>query len=144
MQGWGATGRRPGSFQGQYPFDIHSGYDLVDIRYLQCEVPAFYNRADATLIRGGCGGREGGHQLGLGVDLVHGAAAEGARDRAGWSGEVVVVAGRDDAARWVRDNAGARDAVLVKASRGAGLESVAATLLDPAAHPESEGSTQPR
>ncbi len=56
--------------------------------------------------------------------------AEGAREVATWSGQVVSVAGRDEASAWVGNNAGGRDAVLVKASRGAALEAVAASLLE--------------
>ncbi len=77
---------------------------------------------------------------GLGIDVVV-AVADGARGIADGArepgpgdgpgvGEVVDVAGRDEAAAWVGKNAGRRDAVLVKASRGAALEAVAASLLE--------------
>jgi UDP-N-acetylmuramoyl-tripeptide--D-alanyl-D-alanine ligase len=56
------------------------------------------------------------------------AIADGARS-AGVD-EVIVTAGRDDALAWVGKNARAEDAVLVKASRGAALEVLAAALLD--------------
>ncbi|MDN4163186.1 UDP-N-acetylmuramoyl-tripeptide--D-alanyl-D-alanine ligase [Nocardioides abyssi] len=56
--------------------------------------------------------------------------AEGARSVAGWSGEAMLTAGRDEALAWVRKNAAAGDAVLVKASRGAALEVVAEGLLE--------------
>ncbi|MCX6401204.1 MAG: UDP-N-acetylmuramoyl-tripeptide--D-alanyl-D-alanine ligase [Propionibacteriales bacterium] len=44
--------------------------------------------------------------------------------------EVIVAAGRDEAVDWVRQNAGPEDVVLVKASRGAALELVAASILE--------------
>lgn len=61
----------------------------------------------------------------LGVDVLvvvsdaAGGIAEGASHGAG---EVIITAGRDEAASWVRQNAGRGDVVLVKASRGAALE----------------------
>lgn len=58
--------------------------------------------------------------------------AEGARQVAGWTGEAMLTAGRDEALTWVRENASAGDAVLVKASRGAALEVVAEGLLEEA------------
>jgi UDP-N-acetylmuramoyl-tripeptide--D-alanyl-D-alanine ligase len=78
---------------------------------------------------------------GLGVLVTVGAAADaiaaGARRTRGWQGEIVATAGRDEAGRWLRHNVGARDAVLVKASRGAALEHLADALLDgPAEEPE--------
>jgi len=84
---------------------------------------------------------------GTDVLLVVGAPAlaAGAREVPGWKGAVVSLASRDEAAAWVRENVGARDAVLVKASRGAALEEVAAALVgpDPAPpatrHPTGEG-----
>lgn len=70
-------------------------------------------------------------RLGVDVVVVVGPAAsgiaEGARTGAG---EVIVTAGRDEATDWVRQNAGAEDVVLVKASRGAALEVVAAAILE--------------
>jgi len=56
--------------------------------------------------------------------------AEGARASTGWAGTVVLTAGRDEAAQWVRNNAGAEDVVLIKASRGVALEVVADELLE--------------
>jgi len=56
--------------------------------------------------------------------------AEGAEQTAGWTGVVVRTAGREQACDWVRENVAARDAVLVKASRGAALEVVAECLLE--------------
>jgi UDP-N-acetylmuramoyl-tripeptide--D-alanyl-D-alanine ligase len=55
--------------------------------------------------------------------------AEGAGGVAGWQGESVVTAGRDEALARVRENVAAADVVLVKASRGAALEHVADGLL---------------
>jgi UDP-N-acetylmuramoyl-tripeptide--D-alanyl-D-alanine ligase len=89
---------------------------------------------------GGGSGEEhagvGAHAAALGVDVVLtvGAAAEaiaeGARRATGWAGEAVTTAGREQAGDWLRHNVGARDAVLVKASRGAALEHLADVLLD--------------
>ena len=50
--------------------------------------------------------------------------------QAGWHGEAIVTAGRDEAVAWLRQNVSAGDVVLVKASRGAALELVAEALLD--------------
>jgi UDP-N-acetylmuramoyl-tripeptide--D-alanyl-D-alanine ligase len=65
--------------------------------------------------------------------------ATGAATVPGWHGEAVSAAGRDEALTWVRENAAAGDpshcVVLVKASRGAALETVADGLLE-----EEEGS----
>ncbi|QZY27963.1 UDP-N-acetylmuramoyl-tripeptide--D-alanyl-D-alanine ligase [Nocardioides coralli] len=55
--------------------------------------------------------------------------AEGARGVAGWQGDAVLAAGRDEALAVVQQNAAADDVVLVKASRGAALEHVADGLL---------------
>ncbi len=72
-----------------------------------------------------------------GVDVVVtvGPAAAGiGRGAAGvpdWQGVAVTTAGRDEALAWVRENAGAGDVLLVKASRGAALETVAEGLLNP-------------
>jgi UDP-N-acetylmuramoyl-tripeptide--D-alanyl-D-alanine ligase len=78
----------------------------------------------------------GAHAAGLGVDVVVvvGAEASGIADgvAAGVGTSpptVVTVAGRDEATEWVRQNAGAGDVVLVKASRGVALERVAEQLL---------------
>lgn len=56
--------------------------------------------------------------------------AEGARSVVDWRGEAMLTAGRDDALAWVRENAAAGDAVLVKASRGVALEVLAEGLLE--------------
>ncbi len=56
--------------------------------------------------------------------------AEGATAAAGWRGEAVLTAGRDEALAWVRENVAAEDVVLVKASRGAALEAIADGLLE--------------
>ncbi|MCR6031966.1 UDP-N-acetylmuramoyl-tripeptide--D-alanyl-D-alanine ligase [Nocardioides sp. zg-579] len=56
--------------------------------------------------------------------------AEGARSVPDWTGEAMLTAGRDEALAWVRENARAGDAVLVKASRGAALEVLAEGLLE--------------
>lgn len=70
----------------------------------------------------------------LGVDVVvvvgEPAAGIGAGARAAGSVDVVPTPGREEALAWVRQNAGAGDVVLVKASRGAALEWVAERLLD--------------
>ena len=55
--------------------------------------------------------------------------AEGASRVTGWSGEVFLTSGRDEAQRWVRENVAARDVILVKASRGVALEVIAAELM---------------
>jgi UDP-N-acetylmuramoyl-tripeptide--D-alanyl-D-alanine ligase len=67
--------------------------------------------------------------VGPGADAI----AEGARRTPAWTGEVVVTAGREQAAEWLGHNVGARDVVLVKASRGAALERLADALVDPVA-----------
>lgn len=82
----------------------------------------------------------GAHAAAAGVDVlvVVGDAAAGIAHGAssvpsGVSNDaplVVRTAGRDEAATWVGQNAGAGDVVLVKASRGAALEWVAAQLLE--------------
>ncbi len=75
----------------------------------------------------------------VGTDAA--AIAAGAESVPQWRGETVTPVGREDALAWVRKNVAAADAspgswvVLVKASRGAALESVADGLLD-----EEEGS----
>ena len=81
----------------------------------------------------------GVHAANLGIDVlvtVGGAAdaiADGARRTPGWAGVAVPTAGREQATDWLRDNVGARDVVLVKASRGAALEHLADALAEPAA-----------
>ena len=52
------------------------------------------------------------------------------RRRRGWAGAAIATAGRDEALAWVRENVAAGDVVLVKASRGAALETIADGLLD--------------
>jgi UDP-N-acetylmuramoyl-tripeptide--D-alanyl-D-alanine ligase len=70
-----------------------------------------------------------------GVDVVVAVAepaagiAEGAAAVSGWHGEAIVTAGRAEALAWVRENVAAGDVVLVKASRGAALETIADGLL---------------
>jgi UDP-N-acetylmuramoyl-tripeptide--D-alanyl-D-alanine ligase len=56
--------------------------------------------------------------------------AEGARSAEGWRGEAFLTAGRAEALSWLRKNAVPEDVVLVKASRGAALETVADGLLE--------------
>jgi UDP-N-acetylmuramoyl-tripeptide--D-alanyl-D-alanine ligase len=85
---------------------------------------------------------------GTDVILVIGEAAsgiaEGAREAAGWQGVLVATAGRTEALAWLRENAGARDVVLVKASRGAALEVVADGLLAAGAGTQTpEGGATP-
>ncbi len=77
---------------------------------------------------------------GLDAVVVVGEAAAGIATGARSAGvdEVIVTAGRDDALAWVRNNAGAGDVVLVKASRAAALEVLAAALLE-----TREGGTTP-
>jgi UDP-N-acetylmuramoyl-tripeptide--D-alanyl-D-alanine ligase len=65
--------------------------------------------------------------------------ARGAAGVAGWTGEAVVTAGRDEAVAWVRENVAAADVVLVKASRGAALEVVAEALLHEQPRDQVEG-----
>ncbi len=57
---------------------------------------------------------------------AHTAAAAAASD--GWQGDALVLAGREEATAWVRQNVRAGDVVLVKASRGGALEHVAEAL----------------
>ncbi|WP_134767564.1 UDP-N-acetylmuramoyl-tripeptide--D-alanyl-D-alanine ligase [Nocardioides sp. 1609] len=91
------------------------------------------------------GHREVG-EAAAGVDVVvvvgeaAGRVADGAR--AVGVPEVVLTAGRDDAAAWVRKNADADDVVLVKASRAAALEHIASDLL--AGSPPQNGGDTPR
>jgi UDP-N-acetylmuramoyl-tripeptide--D-alanyl-D-alanine ligase len=72
-----------------------------------------------------------------GVDIVVAVGAPaagiatGARDVPQWTGTAVTPVGRDEALAWVRENVAAGDVVLVKASRGAALETVAEGLLHP-------------
>ena len=86
--------------------------------------------------------RVGRYAAEQGVDVLVAVGAEAALIAAGaralphWQGTTVTPVGRDDALAWVRKNVAAADAspgswvVLVKASRGAALESVADGLLD--------------
>ncbi|MGY2704012.1 UDP-N-acetylmuramoyl-tripeptide--D-alanyl-D-alanine ligase [Nocardioides sp. HB32] len=65
----------------------------------------------------------------LGVDLLV-VVGEGAAGIAvGFGRETIVTAGRAEALAWVRENASGADVVLVKASRGAALETIAEGLL---------------
>jgi UDP-N-acetylmuramoyl-tripeptide--D-alanyl-D-alanine ligase len=74
---------------------------------------------------------------GIDVVVVVGEAAAGiAEGVVSTDGEAILTAGRDQALSWVRENVAAADVVLVKASRGAALETVAEGLL----HAEGEGS----
>ncbi|MEQ6903681.1 UDP-N-acetylmuramoyl-tripeptide--D-alanyl-D-alanine ligase [Nocardioides sp. YIM 152588] len=57
------------------------------------------------------------------------AAAPGADPGAEAGPEIVPMVGRDEAVTWLRQNARPEDVVLVKASRGAALEQVAAALM---------------
>ncbi len=92
----------------------------------------------------------GVHAAELGVDVLVtvGAAADpiadGARRTPGWAGESVPTAGRAQATDWLRHNVGARDVVLVKASRGAALERLADALVHPAAEPEIANVSEDR
>jgi UDP-N-acetylmuramoyl-tripeptide--D-alanyl-D-alanine ligase len=85
----------------------------------------------------------GRYAAGRGIDVVvavgerAGGIATGASDTPGWPGTAVATAGRDETIAWVRENVAAADVVLVKASRGAALEDVAAGLVDDAL--EGEG-----
>jgi UDP-N-acetylmuramoyl-tripeptide--D-alanyl-D-alanine ligase len=88
----------------------------------------------------------GAYAAGLGIDLVvtvgdvAEAVAEGARSVAGWPGEAIVTAGREEALARVGQNVSAADVVLVKASRGAALEHVAIGLVEALGPvPEEEG-----
>ncbi|TWG92892.1 UDP-N-acetylmuramoyl-tripeptide--D-alanyl-D-alanine ligase [Nocardioides sp. J9] len=72
-------------------------------------------------------------RLGVDVVVVVGEAARGIGEGASSPGrgcEVVLTAGREEAVAWLRQNAGAEDVVLVKASRGAALEWVADQVLE--------------
>ncbi len=78
----------------------------------------------------------GGHAATSGVDVlvVVGEEArgilEGAGATPGWRGEAFLTAGREEALARVRGNVAAGDVVLVKASRGAALETIADGLLE--------------
>ena len=89
--------------------------------------------------------------LGIGVLVTVGGAAdaiaEGARRTPGWAGVAVPTAGREQATDWLRHNVGARDVVLVKASRGAALEHLADALAEDMSvvrADEQEGGTPSR
>jgi UDP-N-acetylmuramoyl-tripeptide--D-alanyl-D-alanine ligase len=80
----------------------------------------------------------------LGVDLLVVVGEEAAGIAEGFAatgrGEVIVTAGRDEALERVRENASGADVVLVKASRGVALETIADGLVaDPLAGPPVEG-----
>ena len=65
----------------------------------------------------------------VGVGPAADAIVEG-HDDAGGPGVTIPTVGRDAAAEWLRHNVSAADVVLVKASRGAALEVIAADLLE--------------
>jgi UDP-N-acetylmuramoyl-tripeptide--D-alanyl-D-alanine ligase len=73
-------------------------------------------------------------ELGVDVVVVVGAEAagiaDGARAAASAPDEVILTAGRAEALTWVRENVSGSDVVLVKASRGAALETIADGLLE--------------
>ena len=73
--------------------------------------------------------RVGAFARAAGVDVLVtvGETAQGIA--AGFGGEAIVTAGRDEALLWLRENVSAADVVLVKASRGAALEVVVEGLL---------------
>jgi UDP-N-acetylmuramoyl-tripeptide--D-alanyl-D-alanine ligase len=77
---------------------------------------------------------EAGIDLLVTVGPVAGGIAEAAAAIADWSGTTLPTAGRDEALAAVRENVGAADVVLVKASRGAALEHIADGLLDDGPH----------
>ncbi|WGX94661.1 UDP-N-acetylmuramoyl-tripeptide--D-alanyl-D-alanine ligase [Nocardioides sp. L-11A] len=80
--------------------------------------------------------------LGVDVLVVVGDAARGiAEGAADGPGEVIVTAGREEATAWVRQNAGAEDVVLVKASRGVALEVVAEAILTSSVTSSTEETT---
>ncbi|MFC7497548.1 MULTISPECIES: UDP-N-acetylmuramoyl-tripeptide--D-alanyl-D-alanine ligase [unclassified Nocardioides] len=79
--------------------------------------------------------RAGHHQVGetartLGIDTVVVVGEAAAAIAAGFGDEAIVTAGRDEALAWVRQNVAGADVVLVKASRGAALETIADGLLE--------------
>jgi len=92
----------------------------------------------------------GAHAAGLGVDVLvtvgpaADAIADGARRTPGWAGYDVRTAGREQAADWLRHNVGARDVVLVKASRGAALEHLADALAHTADADVPAGRDEPQ
>ena len=81
-----------------------------------------------------------------GVDVVVtiGEGAAGIAEGALLAGsESIVTAGRAEALAWLRNNVGPQDVVLIKASRGAGLEVIADGLLDDPDHTSPEGASGP-
>lgn len=81
----------------------------------------------------------GAHAARAGVDVLVavGAAAEGIAagfDAVGGGGVSTLTAGRAEATDWLRHNVSAADVVLVKASRGAALELIAADLVPQDGH----------
>ncbi|MDF1603069.1 UDP-N-acetylmuramoyl-tripeptide--D-alanyl-D-alanine ligase [Nocardioides sp. YIM 152315] len=77
----------------------------------------------------------GHHEVGetartLGIDAVVVVGAAAAAIAEGYGDEAIVTAGRDEALAWVRENVAGADVVLVKASRGAALETIADGLLE--------------
>jgi UDP-N-acetylmuramoyl-tripeptide--D-alanyl-D-alanine ligase len=81
---------------------------------------------------------ERGVDVVLTVGDVAAGIGRGAAGVRGWRGMAIPTAGRDEALAWVRENAAAGDVLLVKASRGAALETVAEGLLH--AVDDEEGS----
>ncbi len=78
------------------------------------------------------------------VVLAVGEEARGIAEGASAAGsESIVTAGRGDALAWLRNNVGSQDVVLVKASRGAGLEVIADGLLDGPEPTIPEGASAP-
>jgi UDP-N-acetylmuramoyl-tripeptide--D-alanyl-D-alanine ligase len=73
-------------------------------------------------------------ELGIDVVVVVGrraaGIADGVRSVPGWAGQLVNAPGRDEALAWVRENIAGAGVVLVKASRGAALETIADGLLE--------------
>ena len=72
----------------------------------------------------------------LGVDVLVVVGEDAAGIAAGYGSEAILTAGRDEALARVRENASGADVVLVKASRGVALETIADGLL---AEPLVEG-----
>ncbi|CAM3537199.1 UDP-N-acetylmuramoyl-tripeptide--D-alanyl-D-alanine ligase [Nocardioides dubius] len=94
---------------------------LGEMKELGAESAALHQQVGATAATAG---------LDVVVVIGEGAApiAEGAARITSWAGSVVSVADRAEALAWLREKTGARDVVLVKASRSAGLEIVAEGL----------------
>ncbi|KRF36232.1 UDP-N-acetylmuramoyl-tripeptide--D-alanyl-D-alanine ligase [Nocardioides sp. Soil805] len=75
--------------------------------------------------------RVGAYARSVGIDVLVTVGAAAAGTAAGFGGEAIITAGRDEALQWLRENVSAADVVLVKASRGAALEVVVEALLAP-------------